>query len=495
MLKLWSKKKLRASDSQSQYWDLGSHVLQLSGRDMLTVGDVCMGTIVLGATGTGKTTGPGAALTLSFLRRGFGGLVLCVKPGERETWQRYSEKTGRSSDLVIFDSSGKERFCFLQEEMTRAGAGAGLTESVVNLLSSILEVAERNSGQGGREDEGYWRRANRQLVRSTVDLLVFAKGEVRVPDLYRLVISAPMSREQLADETWKGQSFCFQCLKAADAAPKTSRQQCDFELVADYFMIEWPTLSEKTRSVVMSTFTSMVDVLNRSLLRELFSTNTTVRPEDTLDGKIIVVDLPVKEFAEIGTFSGVLWKHCWQKAVERRDLSVNQRPVFLFADEFQYFCVQHDQQFQTTARSARAATVYLTQNVSNLLAAFGGSDGKAMTDSILGNLQTKIWCANGDPETNDLAARTIGRTSRYFINCSQTPQEFNIFNASTWSGGSRVTAGMSEQLEFDCDPRVFTQLRTGGPPHWTVDAILFQAGRQFAASGKSWRPVSFRQEF
>lgn len=60
---------------------------------------------------------------------------------------------------------------------------------------------------------------------------------------------------------------------------------------------------------------------------------------------------------------------------------------------------------------------------------------------------------------------------------------------------TRKTAGMSEQMEFEVQPRVFTSLRTGGPANqWTVDSIVFQGGRVFAGSERTWLPVSFDQK-
>ena len=35
-------------------------------------------------------------------------------------------------------------------------------------------------------------------------------------------------------------------------------------------------------------------------LRKLFPTNTNIQPEDTFNGKIIIVDLPVQEFRLVG---------------------------------------------------------------------------------------------------------------------------------------------------------------------------------------------------
>lgn len=476
-------------------WELSRPLLQLSQQSQWLMMHAFNGTFISGETGGGKSSGSGFALAMAFLKAGFGGLILCVKPDERRTWERYAAMAGRESDLVIFDASCQHRYSFLDAEANRKGAGAGLVEVIVQLLCTILEVAERNGGQGGREDEGYWRRAVRQMIRNLVGLLLIANGRVTVPDLYRLVVSAATHPDQLKSEEWKQQSFCFQCLAAGDKKAKSAREQRDFELIADYFMLEFPGLSEKTRSVVVSTFTSLVDVLNRNLLFDLFSTDTTVRPEDTFDGKLIIVDLPVKEFAEVGQFAGVLWKFVWQRAVERRQVEDTTRPVFLFVDEFQHFLTSHDALFQTTARSSRVATVYLTQNISNLLAGFGGDNSKAQTDSLLGNLTTKIWHLNSDPVTNEWASSIIGRSRQFFMNMNASFQPAPFMSLLfPYYEDTQATSGMSEQMEFEVQPRYFTKLRSGGAQNrFHVDALMYQGGRVFADTGKTWLPLTFDQ--
>lgn len=479
-----------APDSE---WDLSQRIMQLSPRDDWSIGDACMGTFVTGSTGSGKTTGPGAELAMSFLRAGFGGLVLCIKPDERRNWERYCQQAGREDDLIVFDASGRHRYSFLDEELRHKGAGAGLTENIVNLFSIILEIADRNGGNG-RDSEQYWKRALRQLARNLVDLLVLAHGRVSVPELYRLAASAPTSFEQIHSDNWRRQSFCFECLRTADARAKSDTELQDFKLVADYFTSEFPGLSDKTRSVIVSTFTSLVDVLNRGLLRTLFSTDTTVRPEDTFNGKILVIDLPVKEFLEVGQFAAVLMKFCFQRAVERRDVNENPRPVFLWVDECQEVMTSFDMPFQSTARSSRVATVYLTQNISTMRAAFGNDQAEALTDALTGNLQTKFFCANGDPVTNEWAATIIGRTRQFFVNASQS-QTDDWTNMLFGQSETQRSSGVSEQMEFELPPRCFTTLRTGGPKNrWQVDTVMFQGGRQFAASGKTWLPVTFNQQ-
>ena len=249
--------------------------------------------------------------------------------------------------------------------------------NLVGLFTTVLEISERNKSGGGREEDGYWKRTNRQLLRNSLELLVQAKGAITTPELYRLVVSAPTSFEQLQSDAWRASSFCYQCLKEADAKVTPERRD-DLQLATDFFCLEWPQLSEKTRSIVLSTLTSMLDVLNRGVVRELLSpTETTVRPEMACDGKIILVDMPLKLFGEVGLFVQTVWKYCFQQAMERRDVASNPRPVFIVVDESHLLATSSDQVFQTTARSSRTAVVYATQSISNYLAAFGGEQPKA----------------------------------------------------------------------------------------------------------------------
>ena len=475
--------------------NLATPLLTFSKYDDFTLGDSLEGVLVLGATGSGKSTGSGKTLALSYLAAGFGGLVLTAKSDERKLWESYCKAAGRLKDLRIFSPSHPLRFNFLDYELTRPGAGSGLTDNIVHLFCEVLQIAERQSGQGGREDEGYWRRANRQLMRNVVDLLVMAKGRLSVPELYRAVVSAPTSLQQVASDKWQQSSFCYQCLREADSRSKTPIQLHDFAIVADYFMLEFPALSDRTRSVVVSTFTSMIDVIHRGFLAELFCGKTNITPEAIQDGAILLIDLPVKEFAEVGQFAQVLWKVAFQRSIERRSLARNARPVFLWADEAQYFTTAYDMQFQTTCRAARVATVLLTQNISNFYAALGGSEqGKAQANSLFANLNTKICHANGDAVTNEWAAALIGRSRQFLTHASSNRQPENAFNLWGFQSAPSTSAGVSEHIDFEVQPREFTTLRRGGRANRRqVDGIVFQGGKRFHSTGRTWMQVTFHQ--
>lgn len=235
----------------------------------------------------------------------------------------------------------------------------------------------------------------------------------------------------------------------------------------------------------MSSLTGTTNVLDRGMLRELLSTGTTVTPDATFAGKILVLNLPPKRFDKAGTYTQTIFKYCWQRAVERRAITRESRPVFIWADEAQLFVNEHDTTFQTTARSARACTVFLTQNLPNYHYYLGGDErARSLTKSLLGNLTTKIFHNNGCVETNKYAAELFGRNWRK--DSSSTLSE----NDGKFSSSSST----SDKMDYVVQPREFSDLATGGPQnHYQVEAIIHQGGRIFSATGKNALLTAFQQ--
>ena len=455
--------------------------------------DAFEGVQVFGGTGSGKSSGSGSAIAHAFLESNLGGLVLTAKTDEVLAWRQYAKQTNRTHDLLVVEPGSPWSFNFLRYELERPGAGAGHTENLVNLFCSVLEASERKGGGGGGNDK-YWERTLRQLLRNAIDLSILGRGKVDLPSLYRIVTSAPRSLAELKDEVWKTESACNVCIELAEKNAPTLGRQNDFELTRDYWLKEFPSLAEETRSVIVSTFTSMADCFLRGLLRKLFCEDLNFRPEDTFEGRIIILNLPVKEYNELGQFAQVLFKYVWQRAVERRippgtDSSIAEmtiRPVFLWADESQFFVNSYDARFQSTARSSRACTVYLTQNLPSYLAAFGGANSKAEAETFLGNLQTKIFHANGDPSTNTWAADSIGkiRQLQHYGGFSDS------FGKAGGGAGGNQSAGASLVYEYPVQPQEFTMLRTGGTDcDYKVDSIIFQGGRRWIVPSKDKNTV------
>ena len=168
-------------------------------------------------------------------------------------------------------------------------------------------------------------------------------------------------------------------------------------------------------------------------------------------------------------------KLCFEKMIERReDISdPDARPVFLWGDECQFFALEYDQKFQTTARSSRTLTVYATQNLDNLYDGYG----KEKANSLLGNLGTKIFCQNGDHTTNKWAADSIGQEV-----LRRRSQNYGDSKSGGMKGdynkSDNYSEGWSEQKDYKVDIVQFTTLQTGGPRgQCQVGYIFWQSGR------------------
>jgi hypothetical protein len=459
------------------------------GGDPWRIRDACEGTMIFGGTGSGKTSGSGRALARSFLTAGFGGLVLCAKTDEPALWRSYAEETGRAADIVMFGGAGPWSFNFMEYESLRPGAGAGLTENLVNLF---MEVSSIGSGEprahGG---DPFWERAMRSLVRNCVDLLLMAGEPASLHAMFDVIRSAPADPASVPSPEWRSRSACWRRLETARERSRGKHWEIDCREVAAYWLGHFPSLGDRTRGSIVAMFSTLAESLMRGKMRELFCGGCSLTPEDAIAGRIVVVDLPVKEWSVVGRIAAVLWKYCLQKAVERRtdNGSGMGRPVFLWADECQHFASRYDPLFQATARSSRAASVYMTQNYPSLIAALGGE--RAMTDSLLGNMGTKIFHANSDRDTNQLAADLVGKRLQSLRNFGSGA---SLSLGGQPSAGTSASRGRSEHMDYEIQPMEFSTLAKGGVENGCApEALVFQNGRIWAGTGRTWQKLCFRQ--
>jgi hypothetical protein len=469
------------------------------GGDAFRLADAQTGVCVFGATGSGKTSGPAKHLAYGYLAAGFGGLVLCAKKEERQQWQQWAAETRRGRDLIIIDGSGNHRFNFLEWEASRPAEGGGLTINIVAILDEIAGAIARSEGasEGGQGDNKFWDDALHHMNTNLVDLPIFANLRVSLPLMRSIVISAPQNLEQIDDEKWQETSACAAILREADKATLRAHEdiRADFEECRNYWLQEYPVLSEKTRSIINLSFSMLARPLITRPLRKLFSSDTNVTPEDAFNGKIIIVDLPVQEYRLAGRIANLAWKYCFQVAVLRRTPPTKRdsylRPVFLWADEAQNFVSDFDAEYQAVARSAAGCTVYLTQNRESYRRVLGNADA---VDSLLGNLQAKFFCQNSG-ETNEWAAKLLGE--RWLrITSTNAGQSRNDGTQAGPEGSHSSGVSRSDQRRLFVEPSRFTTLKRGGPHHdYQVEAIVYNGGHLFANGSEPlpYKHITFNQ--
>lgn len=479
-------KDLSPHNASPSPWSLDHPLLRLGRHDVWTTRDACACTQIFGDTGSGKTSGSGQYIARSMLKAGFGGLVLTVKSSETERWRAYMREAGRENDLVIFSPEGPHRFNFMEHERARATRGGGATENLVELFITAMSVSVSGAGGGGGAQDPFWERALRQLLRNVIDILRLAGEPIDIARMHQVITSAPLTGEDITADAWRDRSYIYGLFLAADERCAEPRDRDDLRATAEYWLQEFAeTMDSRTRGNIVSTFTTMADGFKRGELRELFSTGLTITPEATLDGKVIVLDLPIKQFHELGVQAQVIWKACWQRAVEAASRGPESRPVFLWADEAQFFVTPKEPDFVQTVREQKACCVYLTQAISNYRHALGAGR-EAAVQSFLGIAKTKIFHCNGDPDTNEWAQRVISEDWK--TQASQGHSEGTHSNP-----GDQHSMNYSRQRQPRISPADFGKLRCGGPPDFMVQAILFQSGRRFKGGEGNMLRLAFNQ--
>lgn len=475
-----------------------------------TVRHAVEGVQIFGGIGSGKTSGSGRTLALKYLKSGFGGLVLTVKPDEKELWQEYCKSTGRLDDLMILEPNGKHSFNFLEFESKNAEGDEAITANMVEVLKTVIRASE--SSESGKSDDPFWEKALDMLLYNVIDLCKMANGHVSVEDMYNIVQTIPKAKDdfKLTDEN-KEVSFykAFykvknDVLRLIDRTEEKHRRKTNdfnarltteqimeipkvrlFYFMDQFFGDTFKNLSEKTRSIIELTFSGFLFHLLREPVYSLFCNKvSTITPKDSLNGKIILINLPVKNYHKVGKDCQILFKYIWQRSMEQRNVTETSRPVFLWADEAQNFLHEHDANYQATARSSKIATVYITQNLPNYKALMAGNKGEDRVKSFMGTLGTKIFHANADIETNRYASELIG----------------DVFNEVETQGTSisgdnfTQTTNKSKQLERAIRPEEFAMLATGGKFNkGLVIGVMHRQGDPFP-NGFSYIKKAFNQK-
>jgi hypothetical protein len=481
------------------YWH-GQTLFAFGDGELFTGRDAPEGLFIVGANGSGKSTGSGQTMLRSMVTAGYGGLVLTTKPDDLTFVVKCFEGTGRSprEDVVVLqpetvplgivwpeEELGPQRFYCLNLLQHEYEQGGKLISNVADVICAGITV--EHSATANSE---FFDRACRLLVIHAAELQVFGTmledgtSEIRLDDMLDIVATAPVSHADLSSKRFRD-GRCYELLCKADERRESLREERfkDLKLTHRYFTLEYPSLAEETRSSIVFTLTGKLMELLRSPLRKQYcgETDDEVLPErafyadpSTGTPKVIVVNLPVNLYHEVGRYAQVMFKTVWQHAAMRRTASILQedplwRPAFLFADEGQGFITRQDPVFQQMARSAMVSSVYLTQNLPNLYAAIG----ETATHSFLGNLQTKIFHAQGDPTTNEWGERVFGKSLQPFRS-----------DPLGREGSSNESYSYSPVV-----PAIrFTELKKGGPSsdpalHGRVGAYVFQAGRQWRTQG------------
>jgi uncharacterized membrane protein YgcG len=519
-------------------------LLKLSPSDFFSVENSYGGVHGFGGIGSGKTSGLGKTLAAAYLRAGFGGVVTAVKPAEIPLWKNYCASNGRAPSLVLFDEN--EGFNFLTYELNRQGVdGIG---TVTECLMRVLEAARRASGTATqRGGEAFWEDSSRKILRYTILPLYAANGEVSISDIIRFITTAPTNPTDPTSAEWQKRSFMYEVMDRATRRPRVPLPRQTMKDNLDFWAEEYPAQDARTRSNVTMTVTATLDRFKHGRLRRAFCEKTTIVPELTFHGAVVLLAMPTLLWNEDGIIAQQIFKYMWQRSVLGRNSLEEKhrsRPLFLWSDEAQETVSSYDGEFLGMCRDANCSVNYLTQSLPNYFSKMGGDNSRDTAYSLVGKFKTQVFHANGCPETNEYASRVIGKTitrrgnfnagTSRNVNFGMSAGENENYgsNSSYGSSGSSSggsgssgshgsssssgsssgrgnnwgsnkgegrgeteSRGYSESMENIFEPGDFARiLKTGGAANKKlVTAVWFQNGRIFEASGQNVMVETFRQ--
>src|SRR5262249_12806592 len=155
--------------------------------------------------------------------------------------------------------------------------------------------------------------ASARQIRMAVTLTSASALGSSVSNVYNLVTTMPTSLEETQTQAFRD-SYCGQCLLGAflNLSP-------DVELAGEYVVKERPRLGDRTSGSLSANTLNVLEKFMQGSVRELVASGVTnLSPQDVLDGRIVVVDLPVLRYREPGQFVQIIWKMLTQRAAMRR---------------------------------------------------------------------------------------------------------------------------------------------------------------------------------
>jgi len=512
--------------------DLDIPLLRLSSGDDWSIRDALMHQLVLGTTGSGKSSSTMKYTIGAMLKAGFGLLFCVAKPEDAAFIKKLCKQYHRQKSVIeITEHSGAFN------PLAWALARSGNINDAIDLLDHMIEIIRSSGPAAGKLGDEFWSSSKTAMLRAAIPVVWAATGTVRIDDVLAMIRSAPANLDQFKDPEWQRNSDFYRFFSLAAQRLEQGPIPGFDDAVAERCLAYWremAALDAKTLGNIRVTVTTALSRFQTGLLKRMFAGDTDTVPELLFHGAIIILNIPVQIHGEDGAIAQKIWKFCTQKACLTRhalDERQSQIPVGIIADEAQNF-LYHDAEFLAQCRSAYVSVVFATQSIPTIRAKIGGDNAETRAEHLISNFNTVVLHSSACPVTNKWFSDKIGRGLHHRdtyseshgsgTNWSQTMGQSSQWggssnsggstssdgkgggsssnswgSGSSWGGGSNVgrssgtstnrnvSQGYSVVLDNIFEPGFFGRgLKTGGPAnHYRVSAVWMQAGRNFVHGG------------
>jgi len=344
----------------------------------LSFNDLATHLIVLGGTGSGKTSGTIRPLVRQWLGHGQGGLLVLDGKGQLPAEINHAD------------------YKLISPKTTTINPIEGLTPD------DVAETLADLAGSDENQSDPYWPNAAAKLVRSAAHVVKAladaGHGAYNLAAIYNVVESGEekesarqiVTREKLMD--------------GLNGAAKRGLHYC---------LVEFPKKPEKERGSIQGIASLWLSQITDNEKMEAWAdADTGFEIEAVCRGAQIGVVLPESEYGKAGVLASGLLKKRVYEAIKRRgdtwqDVE-GETPVLVVIDEVQALLTDDETAMLPIARSLGLYAAFSTQNVDGILSKLGDHAGY----QLLGNLRSMVAYQTQTKKTTEYISERMGATYR-----------------------------------------------------------------------------------
>jgi hypothetical protein len=458
----------------------------------ISLNQAASGILATGQIGAGKTSLI-SILARSIIEQGAACCWCTVKPDETQHAVDIITKAGRAKDLVVFGPGHGHTFNPLSYVLKKEGGTPEMFAAHLTRWNALLQQSQSTSSS----HEQFWASLHAEAANMALSAVWLALGpSATLKDVAMLVSGSPPTMERASSAQFRSSTAC-QTLRAAEQFAETAGEKHRAEQAIAFFTERLPSAGDRVFGAISAYASAILNPFTLSPLRELCcETESTITPDDVLDGACVVLDMPALIWGQMGLLFQLVFSGLCQDACLRRVLTPNSLPVLSVKDEYQLLCdASYDVLAQTVSRSQKWISLAAFQTIPVLLAALGGRDkAQAEVDALVACHGTKFVMANNCKGTNEYFSELFGHSRKSFFNMNQQQQpKQGLFKDAMGLGGG-MGVGMHQQWHCNVPPHAFEYLRKGGPDNnFLIDCYIHQGGRRFA-NGRCYSKLTFEQE-
>lgn len=384
-------------------------MLEFDSGNAISFADGTHNTLIVGSTGSGKTSSAVLPACDALIRAGYGGLIVDIKGTMGPQVRALARACGREADIVEY--------------------GTTATSQPVNLLHgmSLPEIREFFKRlidiTGMRHQSGYWGNAGVEMAVDAIDMMYCMGQKVAYPTFAS--ITEMLTRPTVAKWMWRLFSNQFFDSKKKRHARLKERVESD-----TFHFLEGKEDDEHYNSQVTWRLHSVKVALGMLVedenLKKNFSNSTGISVDvDKIftRKKIILLSFPGAGSAVAGTVSRFIVESYYRKVLLGR--TGPEDYTFIVADEYQELQdlsqkPLSDNTFTAKAREFRSIQILSTQSLSSLLGR--GADAGAV-EELVNNCNQRIMYYCDDTYTqqtaskysDDIVLSRIGKTKCFVV--------------------------------------------------------------------------------